>query len=558
MSLSIKKISALKEAQEPETEQAGKVNFRAKKKNNLERTPEEDTFEGSGKKKKRGKIIGWSLATVAVIIGVLLYKKGKALETAGKKLGEEVAEVAETAERKIVGSVADGAEDVAEKAGKKLGEEVSDVAGTAGKKLEKEVSEVSASAEQKVGEEVAEITPAAEQKVGEEVAEITPAAEQKVGEEVAEITPAAEQKVGEEVAEITPAAEQKVGEEVAEITPAVEEQKVGEEVAEITPAAEQKVGEEVAEITPAAEQKVGEEVAEITPAVEEQVGEEIVDLAPAAEEQVSEEVAETVTAAGQEVAAEAGKKERPIKAFFKKIFGPKTEKTKKSKKTAKRALTEAEKLVEKKKAEINAMLDRTIPEIPKEIKTIKIEHQNVTEHLKALTGMSMEEIERIPISEYKEHGLSSMEYVKELPGGRKLGIVRHVDKNTIDYMFIDSPQGEKEVWMHIYKYDSSMCIEDVVKNIDHNYQGDGKIGKITIKKPITGTYEYNSRGKLVEIKEIPDPETHIRKTIYFSRESGEIDEIFYSVSEPEYQWLKYDTIKDGKVVDEIFNDEVLK
>ena len=258
------------------------------------------------------------------------------------------------------------------------------------------------------------------------------------------------------------------------------------------------------------------------------------------------------------MAAEAGKKERPIKAFFKKIFGPKTEKTKKSKKTAKRALTEAEKLVEKKKAEINAMLDRTIPEIPKEIKTIKIEHQNLTEHLKALTGMSMEEIERIPISEYKEHGLSSMEYVKELPGGRKLGIVRHVDKNTIDYMFIDSPQGEKEVWMHIYEYDSSMCIEDVVKNIAHNYQGNGKIGKITIKKPITGTYEYNSRGELVEIKEIPDPETHIRKTIYFSRESREIDEISYSVSEPEYQWLKYDTIKDGKVVDEIFNDEVLK
>ena len=459
MSLSIKKISALSQDQQTEKVQTGKnVYFRA----NTGNTLAEDTFESGNKSKKKkiAKIVGWTLALAAAIVAAVLYKKGKALETAGKKIGAEASDVADTAGKKVVAGASDAAENVSPK-------------------LENEIS--AAKAENKVGENVA-------------------GTEQQVVEDVADVVPAAE-KVGENAA-----------------------------------GTEQQVGENVADVVPAAEEAV----------------ENVIEVAPAADENAVKKVADVVPAAEENVAEKSKTKKRPIRTWFKKVF---ERKTKKTKEPIPKPKTEAEKLVEKKKMEINAMLDRTIPEIPQEIKTIKIEHQNATEHFKALTGMSLEEIKEIPISEYKEFG-NDISYVIELPDERKLSIVRDGAKNAIDRMCIYGPHNARETFISIYP-DSSIRINDEVKSIVHDYHADGEIIGIIIKKPNAGEYHYNSGGKLVGFVEIPDSKTSVCRKIDIDADTGEILNVTYRNAN-EFKWYKVEYFKDGKIEREYFNDELLK
>ena len=411
MPLSIKKISAINEDQQAEKVQTkNKVYFRAKTENTLT----EDTFEKKNKKKKVTKIVAWLLAVLAAVAAVVLFKKGKAIENAGKKADEVIEDVV----------------DDAQSLGRRVKDEVEDLAGNSRKTEERvQNTEVSSTVQPETAVTEPEKSVSAVPEKGTETSVTEP------------------------------------------------------------------------------------------------------------EKSVS-----AVPEKGTETSVtEPEKSVTPIKI-----------------KEEPRVFTETEV-----RDAVNARLDRTVPIIPEELKTIKIEHPEFKTNIKEITGMDLKEIESIPLSKYDEVG-NGIIYEEELSNGRKIRIQRFDENlNNIGLMFISGKpdaNGERLLEYGINFRKSEIVFSDRVKGLSYHYETDGHVNNILINRGTLGTYTYDAQGKLFRILEPENQRMMTQRRIYFDTQTGNIKKIqYFDTTRQGWEGMKADYFdKNGEFSREIFSDDALR
>lgn len=171
--------------------------------------------------------------------------------------------------------------------------------------------------------------------------------------------------------------------------------------------------------------------------------------------------------------------------------------------------------------------DRVIPEIPKELKTIKIEYPDIKKYIEEL-GINLEEIKKIPPDEYQTYKTHEARCVIDLPNGKKLIISRYKKDinniNEIRRMFIEGPHST-EIEIILDKEQKPFIVHDYFKRTVYSYI-DGNVCRCDIGHPILGCLSYNAEGKLEEVFRI-NPKTSISRTICLNRQTGEIEQIRY-------------------------------